>query len=605
MALFPKIPTSPMFRGAVPASSGSTAGRVTSAVGKSTGIGTLAGIASLFAFLEPANRLLNQGANLTAANALPSIQELIRLAWTNPDNKTYWKTLARTWGYDSDIFDELLRASIRWPTVDEVTQAFLLGIFGNLDEYNFTDKEGNRRILTYEDFLTSAQVPKELQPFYRLLTVRPFPLETSVRLFRRYGNYSGVNPENGNPIVFDIPQSGDYKKLYDASKKAEGLETKPDEDIFKAFQVHPGVADLIRFAVREVFTPEIAAKFGQYEDLPQVFIQEAKKAGLNSVDASRFWAAHWELPSITQGFEMLHRGVIDQSTLELLLRAQDVMPFWREKLIKISYRVPRLVDIYRLYEQRVIPRIDPDNVTLETPLVKRFMSRGYTFEDAKDLSIWLDRTRPDPATEATIKSVVSSFEEGLIDESDFLSLLSDLNLAKPTEDFLIQSSKVNRNKNLLEISIKRLSPLLRDGSISEAEFRRELQKYGLTDAAIGRMIDKIESEQADKSKGLTESQVLRLYGKGLIDTDKEALALIIASGRTKNAASLLLKEAKRDRETGVDSVPFADMKGFLSAGTVDEGRFRDYCKAKGMPDWAISAYVSNSPVAETLPETNV
>ncbi|GAH93918.1 unnamed protein product, partial [marine sediment metagenome] len=44
---------------------------------------------------------------------------------------------------------------------------------------------------------------------------------------------------------------------------------------------------------------------------------------------------HWSLPSPSQGFEMLHRGVIDEAELNMLLRALDIMPFWREKLTKV------------------------------------------------------------------------------------------------------------------------------------------------------------------------------------------------------------------------------------------------------------------------------
>ncbi|GAH61072.1 unnamed protein product, partial [marine sediment metagenome] len=34
----------------------------------------------------------------------------------------------------------------------------------------------------------------------------------------------------------------------------------------------PPVADIITMAVREAFTPDIAARFGQYEDYPRSFV---------------------------------------------------------------------------------------------------------------------------------------------------------------------------------------------------------------------------------------------------------------------------------------------------------------------------------------------
>ncbi|GAH16382.1 unnamed protein product, partial [marine sediment metagenome] len=74
-----------------------------------------------------------------------------------------------------------------------------------------------------------------------------------------------------------------------------------------AYQIPP-IADIITMAVREAFTPDIAAKFGQYEDFPKDLEEWAAKKGLSSEWAERYWAAHWGLPSATQGFEMLHRS---------------------------------------------------------------------------------------------------------------------------------------------------------------------------------------------------------------------------------------------------------------------------------------------------------
>ncbi|GAI75482.1 unnamed protein product, partial [marine sediment metagenome] len=82
-------------------------------------------------------------------------------------------------------------------------------------------------------------------------------------------------------------------------------------DVYKelAYQIPP-VADLITMAVREAFTPSIAAQFGQYADFPAEFEKFAKMKGLAPEWAKRYWAAHWSLPSPQQGFEMLHRGAI-------------------------------------------------------------------------------------------------------------------------------------------------------------------------------------------------------------------------------------------------------------------------------------------------------
>jgi len=143
-----------------------------------------------------------------------------------------------------------------------------------------------------------------------------------------------------------------------------------------AFQIPP-VADIITMAVREAFTPEIASRFGQYEGLPTAFVEWVGKKGLNREWAERYWAAHWSLPSPQQGFEMLQRGVISRDDLALLLRALDIMPFWRDKLIQISYNPLTRVDIRRMYGLDIINT---------TEVNKAYQDIGYNSENAARLT---------------------------------------------------------------------------------------------------------------------------------------------------------------------------------------------------------------------------
>ena len=120
-----------------------------------------------------------------------------------------------------------------------------------------------------------------------------------------------------------------------------------------AYQIPP-VADIITMAVREAFTPEIASRFGQYEGLPTQYVEWVQKKGLSREWAERYWAAHWSLPSPSQGFEMLHRGIITREDLMLLLRALDIMPFWRDKLVEMAYTPLTRVDVRRMYNLGVL-----------------------------------------------------------------------------------------------------------------------------------------------------------------------------------------------------------------------------------------------------------
>ena len=156
----------------------------------------------------------------------------------------------------------------------------------------------------------------------------------------------------------------------------------PDEHIHyakKLYEIIPPVSDIITMAVREAFSPEIAERFGQYEDFPEEFAEWAEKQGLTREWALRYWAAHWALPSVMQGYEMLHRGIITEEELKLLMRALDIMPFWRDKLIQMSYSPFTRVDVRRMYRDGVINRED----------VKRtYLDLGYDDWHAEKLTEW-------------------------------------------------------------------------------------------------------------------------------------------------------------------------------------------------------------------------
>lgn len=549
--------------------------------------------------MAPVQRLVSHSTNNVWPNEVLDIGSAIRLCWTHPQFYNRISADQRLQGYSDEKFQDFLRASIRWPTVDEILQLIVLGKISPEEPFVFTDTNGIVRTLPLEHLWNGAQVPKELQELFTKLRERPLPLGTTVGLFRRFGDYLDITDQQGQTDFGRDPIGGKYFENFAESTKAEGYDRFDPSVLFDAFRQYPGVPDLIRFAVREVYTPEIRDRFRLTEDYPDDFRKEARKAGLSPEDSERYWASHWDLPSITQGFEMFQRRIITEDDLKLLLRAQDVMPFWRDKLIQLSYRVLRLVDIDRFYEQRVIPRIDPDNLTPDTPLIREFMNRGYNFENARDRAIWVDRTRPDPGTEATIKAATRNYEKGFIDDSEYESILDELILPASTKEFIVVAGKVNREQKRLETTIKRLKPLLLDGSITEERFITELQAFNLSSISIRQLIEEIEGERGETAKGLSEAQILRLYKGNYIKTKQEALDLLMRAGRTRRAAEVLVIEADDDRRTGADTIPFDDMKGFYSKGRVTEVQFRDYLEAKGFPEFAIQAYLDELKPEET------
>jgi hypothetical protein len=186
----------------------------------------------------------------------------------------------------------------------------------------------------------------------------------------------------------------------------------------------PNVNDLIHMAVREAFTPEIAEKFGQYQDFPEAVAEWGEKQGLSKEWAQRYWAAHWELPGPAQGFEMYQRKIIDLDTLKMLLKALDVMPYWREQLIKLAYQPITRVDIRRIHKMKLID---------DTELKQRYEAIGYSPDDADMLvkfTIELNKEEVKLETQGqrdlTASEILNAYANSAIGEPDTVAMLTDL-----------------------------------------------------------------------------------------------------------------------------------------------------------------------------------
>ncbi|GAI35387.1 unnamed protein product, partial [marine sediment metagenome] len=236
-----------------------------------------------------------------------------------------------------------------------------------------------------------------------------------------------------------------------------------------AYQIPP-VADIITMAVREAFTPEIARRFGQYEDFPEPFAEWAAKKGLSKEWSERYWAAHWSLPSATQGFEMLHRGVITRPDLDMLLRALDIMPFWREKLVGIAFRRLSRVDIRRMYGVGVLT---------EKEVYEAYLELGYNERDARRMSDFTVKQILASQSKFTSSDIVSAYTKYMITKSEARTLLLTIGVKSENVEFIISSADYKREWVLTDNKISAIHNLYRKEVYDDNKARAELLKLDL------------------------------------------------------------------------------------------------------------------------------
>lgn len=326
----------------------------------------------------------------------------------------------------------------------------------------------------------------------------------------------------------------------DMFKRLEKIGYEPDDqDLIKAkSDIIPGVGDLIRFMVRDVFSPEVTARFGQFEDFPPQFEEFGKQIGLNTFWAQNYWAAHWELPGIRLAFEMLHRDIINQDDLDILLKAKDIMPFWREPIKAVAFRPFTRVDIRRMHKLKVLT---------DDELLRAYKDLGYDEDKAGKLAQFtIDLNFPKPFIEfdnpvETPQHQIEGFlQRGVINGVEANNLLVLLGYEQEDADTIVRSIDLFDELIRREEKSTDIIELATVGSITFEQAEDTLFKLNFETEEVTRILDKITTERGKRLKVPDVDALNRMLRKNLIDKE-EYLAAIQNAGYSKEWADRFLK----------------------------------------------------------------
>ena len=137
-------------------------------------------------------------------------------------------------------------------------------------------------------------------------------------------------------------------------------------------------------AVREAWNDEVAERFDYDQGIELLPSEPFEAQGLSMDWVKRYWRAHWVLPSVTAGDQMLHRlrpGTTDNpftnDDLRTLLRTADISPFFIERMIEISFATYTRVDLRRMFKAGVLT---------EDEVYQGYLDIGYDEAKARNLS---------------------------------------------------------------------------------------------------------------------------------------------------------------------------------------------------------------------------
>lgn len=331
------------------------------------------------------------------------------------------------------------------------------------------------------------------------------------------------------------------RKGFDVDKKlSEHGFTTEQIAILKELALYiPPIPDLIRMAVREAFNPQQIEELDLDKEFPEEFGKWAERQGVAQEWSHRYWQAHWELPSTFQALEMFQRQLITRPQLENLLKAQDIAPKWREKFLGISYNLPTRVDTRRMYEMGIIDANKVEEIYLHS---------GYSPENAKNLRRFVEADVFESTVSPIRARILSLFREGIVDESELRSFLTDLQMPADRIDRFIAAEKFLAEEEHTKRILNAVKKQYLASRINEATASARLVTAGMSVVATARTLQFWIEEKASRITRLSVKDIHEALKGGIIKEDK-ARKLLEERGMSKDEIDIFVKLDRVEPDT--------------------------------------------------------
>jgi len=289
----------------------------------------------------------------------------------------------------------------------------------------------------------------------------------------------------------------------------------------------PQVSDLVRFMVRDSFDDDTVIKYQYDKDFDKKFSESpqaqalAKAAGIPVEFMRLVWRAHWDIPSYTQLCEMLHRLrpekgfpadiAVTIEDIRTALEINDMSPGWVERLIAISYNTITRTDLLQWFVNGSIERNE---------VISRLQDTGYTKADAVRITdAWeleISIRRKNRSATLSIRQIVKYYIDGLIDQGEATTLLSDV-ISDPLEvNKIIAEADLMRMAESRRKCINGYRKRFMKGEFTTVTVKNQLQLLGLDQAQIQPIVDGWDCELRSMSKQIPLAGIRKLARAGLL-----------------------------------------------------------------------------------------
>lgn len=278
--------------------------------------------------------------------------------------------------------------------------------------------------------------------------------------------------------------------------------------IFKSTEMIPSPGDLVSMAVREAFHPALIEKYQYMDNFPTEFGNWMEKMGYSKEWAEKYWVAHWRLPSINNGFEMLHRGEIDMDTMRDLLRTADIAPVWHEPLIQIAYHPYTRVDVRRMHDIDVLS---------DEELLQAYKDLGYDEEKAGKMAEFTIKYNQSTNRETTKGEILKGYRLGILSPEQARDSLIALDYPQATALYYLSLEDYRLTQDEIEEQLKYIKNLYISGVNSLSETIGLLGQLELNAERMERLLQSWRIEFTQKTKRPTKNELNTFVKQGIIE----------------------------------------------------------------------------------------
>lgn len=372
------------------------------------------------------------------------------------------------------------------------------------------------------------------------------------------------------------------------------------DQLYKLANVIPNVGDLISMAVREAWDDSTSAQFQYDTELPAEAASWAAKQGLSQDWFKRYWRAHWQLPSVGQGYEMLHRlrpgttsTPFTMDDMKRLMKTADYPVFFRDRMIAVSYSPYTRVDVRRMYGLGVL--------TAEQ-VKAAYMDLGYDEEHAQNLADFTVKYEDDDGgskrktqQELTSSLLEQAYRKGIITMGEFKDKLKELRYLADDIETITNLAEFKRQLDLVPYEYSDYQGALKnsilaayeDHQLDKSTAKSMLVQISYTSQDAEWMIavsdfDRLQADRAGKIANLKEGYVSRELTRQEVIS---GLGSVNVSG-SEQSNLLGLWDNLRDTRTG--KLTQAQYKSALDLGVITLDQYLEELRGLGLSEKSVT-----------------